>query len=99
MKHARMAAVAALILGGLPLTAGAWPDAASDAAAIADHIFSHADSDKDGAMTSEEYASGGLGKYGASFGDFDLDRDGRVTLAEYREVFARFHSGVRQDAI
>ena len=70
-----------------------------NAAAVAEHIFSHADADENGTMSPDEYVKGGLGKYGAKFADFDLDQDGQVTREEYHEVFARFHSGTRQDAI
>jgi len=52
MKNACLAGVTALIVSTVPLTAVAWPDAASNAAAIADRIFTYADADKDGAMTS-----------------------------------------------
>ena len=89
------------VLLGLAAASGAHAGSGKgmNVTAVAEHIFTQADADRDGAMTREEYAQGGLGKYGATFADFDLDEDGRVTRAEYHEVFARFHSGTRQDAI
>ena len=59
--------------------------------AIAQHIFEKADADKDGLLTPEEHESAGLGRFGASFSDFDLDRDSRVTWDEYRSIFERHH--------
>ena len=58
---------------------------------IAQHIFVKADADKDGVLTVNEHASAGLGRYGASFGELDLDNDNRVTWAEYKAVFERHH--------
>ncbi len=87
----------ALVTGTAAVGGVAWADKPETPFAIAEHIFTKADVDKDGAMTPDEYAGGGLGNYGASFEDFDLDKDGRVTFAEYRKVFARFHGGPQQD--
>ncbi len=87
---------------GLCAAAGngsAWADKAATPLTIAEHIFTKADVDGDGAMTPDEYAGGGLGNYGASFEDFDLDGDGRVTIAEYRKVFLRIHRGPEQDEV
>ena len=60
-------------------------------AEIAQHIFTQADTDKDGVLTRSEHESAGLGRYGAEFGDFDLDKDSRVTWDEYKALFDRHH--------
>ena len=58
---------------------------------IAVFIFVKADADKDGVLTVNEHTSAGLGRYGASFGELDLDNDSRVTWDEYKTVFERYH--------
>ncbi len=99
MKRLQATIAAACLVTVTAWGAGASAGEAGHALRVAERIFTLVDEDKDGAMTRDEYAKGGLGRYGAEFGDFDLDADGRVTLAEYRTVFARYHSGARQDAI
>ena len=59
--------------------------------AIAQHIFEQADADKNGVLTPGEHVSAGLDRFGASFADFDLDRDSQVTWDEYRSIFERHH--------
>ncbi len=81
--------------------AGVWTTASQagqgmDASAVAEHIFSKTDADKDGVVTPAEYTAAGLGKYGVAFEDFDADDDARITLAEYRSLFVKFHSGAAE---
>ena len=99
MKSAVFAFFAAV--AGLAALSGANAGSgqAMNATAVADHIFTHVDADKDGVMTRDEYAKGGLGKYGAEFSDFDIDQDGRVTRVEYHTVFVRFHGPARGQEI
>ena len=58
---------------------------------MAQRIFEAADSNADGALTAEEHGNAGLGRFGASFDDFDLDGDSRVTWSEYKALFERHH--------
>ena len=59
---------------------------------VAQHIFENADGNNDGILTPMEHEAAGLGKYGADFPVFDIDKDGNVTLKEYRTIFDRFHN-------
>ncbi len=61
---------------------------------IAQHIFEKADTDKNGVLTINEHEAAGLGRFGASFADFDVDRNSEVTWDEYRALFERHHKGV-----
>lgn len=61
---------------------------------IAQQIFAKADTNGDGALTQAEHEAAGLGRFGASFADFDLDKDSTVTLEEYEAVFKRHHKGM-----
>ena len=58
---------------------------------LAHHIFTKADANKDGVLTAKEHQSAGLGRYGVSFVDFDLDDDNKVSWEEYKSVFERHH--------
>ena len=62
---------------------------------LAQKIFEAADSNGDGALTAAEHSNAGLGRFGASFGDFDLDDDDRVTWSEYKTLFERHHKGMQ----
>ena len=64
---------------------------AQDAAAVVEHIFEQADRDGDGSLTPAEFEGAGLGNYGVSFDDSDLNGDGEVSMAEYLEIYHRHH--------
>ncbi len=84
----RIATATVLVLLG---TNAAFAGGSYSLIEIAQHIFVKADADQDGALTAKEHASAGLGRFGASFGDLDLDNDSRVTWAEYKVAFERHH--------
>ncbi len=94
MKHVITAA--ALIC----LTTGAAvAEEGSTSLELAQHIFTHADVDNDGVLTATEHSAAGLGRYGASFSDFDLDQDSKVTWDEYRTVFERYHKATEDQPV
>lgn len=66
---------------------------------LAQHIFRHADADKDGVLTAKEHEAAGLGRYGVSFVDFDLDDDNRVSWEEYRALFERHHKAMGEQPV
>ena len=68
---------------------------AQSALDMAKHIFDSADSDKNGALTINEHKAAGLGRLGAEFSTFDLDKDSKVTWEEYKTVFERHHSDLK----
>ncbi len=61
---------------------------------IAQHIFEKADTDDNGVLTINEHKAAGLGRFGASFADFDVDQNSEVTWDEYRALFERHHRGI-----
>lgn len=97
MRKTLIAASCVALAGVGMMGTAAQAGDAGHAAYIAVRIFTAVDADKDGAMSRDEYAKGGLGKFGASFDDFDLDKDDSVSQAEYMKVFTAFHSGPRPD--
>ncbi len=82
--------VLVLLLASLG-TGGALAGESQTPMSLAQRIFEAADSNGDGALTAEEHGKAGLGRFGASFGDFDLDGDSRVTWSEYKTLFQRHH--------
>lgn len=58
---------------------------------MARYVFAKADADKDGVLTPKEHDKAGLGRYGVSLADFDLNGDDLVTWKEYKAIFNRYH--------
>ena len=100
MTRVLIAAPLAAFIAGLSLAAATSAPTAAQAGEgmtpleIAQQIFARADSDGNGALTEAEHKAAGLGRFGASFADFDLNNDSTVTLQEYEAVFERFHRGM-----
>ncbi len=70
------------------------PASAGDGASplkVAQHVFEKADTDNNGVLTIAEHESAGLGRFGASFADFDADRNEEITWDEYKALFQRHH--------
>ena len=86
----RIIAVAALVLSAQPAIAGGGKTALD----VAQHVFTKADTNEDGVLTAKEHEAAGLGNYGATFSDFDLDNDSRVSWDEYKAVFERHHKNL-----
>ena len=89
MRHVITAAALIYLTTGAALAGGG-----NTPLEIAQHIFSHADVDEDGVLTANEHAAAGLGRYGASFSDFDLDQNSKVTWDEYKTFFERHHKAI-----
>ena len=85
-----LAAAAVACLAASPAFAGERPSPLK----IAQHIFEKADTDKNGVLTISEHKSAGLDRFGASFADFDVDRNSKITWDEYKALFQRHHKGV-----
>ena len=81
------AAVIALLASGAAANAGGSCSAGSRVR----HVFEAADADGDGLLSEAEYDGAGLAQFGASFAESDLDADGATSLAEYLELYRRFH--------
>jgi len=63
-----------------------------DARGVVQHIFQMADENQDGVLTRAEYGEAGLERYGVSFDESDVNSDGETSLAEYLEIYERYHS-------
>ena len=50
-----------------------------------------ADADSDGVLTSNQHDWSGLGRYGVTFTDFDLNGDDLVTWQEHKGIFKLYH--------
>lgn len=61
---------------------------------IARQVFVKADSDGNGALTEAEHSDAGLGRFGATFADLDLNNDDSISLQEYVTVFRKHHKGL-----
>ena len=72
----------------LPVTATAG---GGHGCGVVEHIFEMADQDSDGALSPDEYDAAGLERYGVTFEQTDANGDGETTLAEYLELYERYH--------
>ncbi len=89
------------ISGALALTAAALlapaPAAAGEgcgqqnAETVVLHIFQFADTDGDGLLSAAEYEEAGLGGYGLTFEQSDLDGNGETSWEEYLELYLQHH--------
>ena len=84
----RIAMVAVVAIAAIPIaTAGEFHSPLQ----IAQHIFTAADTDQNGALSPAEHEAAGLGRHGIIFADFDVDQDSQITWNEYKTVFERYH--------
>lgn len=63
----------------------------ADGESVVRHVFEAADTNGDGALTSEEYAKAGLAGFGVGFEAGDADSDGRLTASEYMRLYLDHH--------
>jgi hypothetical protein len=82
--------IVALALVARPIPALA-SDCEEEAGSIAAHIFDMSDSDADGYLSPDEFASAGLERFGMSFEDYDVNGDGETSVHEYFDLFDAHH--------
>ncbi len=79
------------LIGTVALSSAALAGDGHDPRAVVQHIFDVADADGDGVLTSSEYESAGLERFGVSFDESDGNGDGMTTLDEYVELYVKHH--------
>lgn len=84
-------------LAALALAVGSSPSIAfaagceEDAGSVAAHIFDMSDTNSDDHLSPEEFAAGGLERYGGPFDAYDANGDGRTSADEFFDVFDAHH--------
>ena len=87
----RIASVIVAVAVSVSTAGAASAGEGCEASSVVRHIFESADADRDGRLSEAEYEGAGLAQFGVSFAESDLDADGATSLAEYLELYRRFH--------